>query len=92
MNRKLQSRLLGEITKPSDMQRVPHLAKSKENLKRRLMRVKGESEKAGLKLSIKKTKIKASSPITSWQIDEEIMETVTEYFFFWGGLQNHYRW
>ena len=69
MSCKLQSRLLGEITKPSDMQRVPHLAKSKENLKRRLMRVKGESEKAGLKLSIKKTKIKASSPITSWQIE-----------------------
>ena len=51
------------------MQMIPHLAKSKEKLKRRLMRVKGESEKAALKLNIKKTKTKASSPITSWQIE-----------------------
>ena len=52
------------------------------------MRVKEESENAGLKFSIQKTKIMASSPITSWQIDGEAMETVTDYF---GGLQNHYR-
>ena len=69
MNRKLQLGLPGEITKTSDMQMIPHLAKSKEKLKRCLMKVKGKSEKAGLKLNIKKTKIKSSSPITSWQIE-----------------------
>ena len=53
------------------------------------MKVKEESEKAGLKLSIQKTKIIASCPITSWQIDGEIMETVTDCF---PGLQNHGRW
>ena len=53
------------------------------------MKVKEESEKVGLKLSIQKTKIMASGPITSWEIDEETMETVTDYF---GGLQNHCRW
>ena len=67
------------------------MAESKE-LKSLLVKVKEKSEKVGLKLNIQKTKIMASGPITSWQIDEEIMETVTEYFFFWGGLQNHYRW
>jgi len=54
------------------------------------MKVKEESEKVGLKLNIKKTKIMASSPITSWQIDGKTMEIVTDYF--WGGLQNHCRW
>ena len=54
------------------------------------MKVKVESEKAGLKLNIKKTKIMASGPIPSWQIDGETMETVTD-FIFWG-LQNHCRW
>ena len=53
------------------------------------MKVKGESEKVDLKLNIQKTKIMASSSITSWQIDGETMEIVTEYF---GGLQNHRRW
>ena len=53
------------------------------------MKVKEESEKAGLKLNIQKQKIMASSPITSWQIDEETMEIVTEYIL---GLQNHCRW
>ena len=53
------------------------------------MKVKEESEKVGLKLNIQKTKIMASSPITSWQIDGETMETVTLYF---SGLQNHCRW
>ena len=62
------------------------IAKSKEELKSRLMKVKEESEKVGLKLNIQKTKIMASSPITSWQIDGE---TVRDYF---GGLQNHCRW
>ena len=56
------------------------MAESKEELKSLLMKVKEENEKAGLKLNIQKTKIMASSPITSWQIDGEAMETVTDYF------------
>ena len=63
------------------------MAESEEELKSLLMKVKEESEKAGLKLNIQKTKIKASSYITSWQIDEETMEIVTEFL----GLQNHCR-
>ena len=59
------------------------MAESKEELKSLLMKVKEKSEKAGLKLNIQKTKIIASSPITSWQIDGETMETVTD-FIFWG--------
>ena len=54
------------------------------------MKVKEESESVGLKLNIQKTKIMASGPITSWQIDGEAMETVTDFIF--GGLQNHCRW
>ena len=65
------------------------MAESKEELKNLLMRVKEESEKAGLKLNVQKTKIMASGPVTSWQIDGETTETVTEYFL---GLQNHCRW
>ena len=65
------------------------MAESEEELKSLLMKVKVESEKVGLKLNIQKTKIMASGPITSWQIDGETMETVTDYF---GGLQNHCRW
>ena len=53
------------------------------------MKVREESEKVGLKLNIQKTKIVASGPITSWEIDAETMETATDYFF---ALQNHYRW
>ena len=64
------------------------MAESEEELKSLLMKVKEESEKAGLKLNIQKTKIMASGPITSWQIDGETMETVTDYFL---GLQNHCR-
>ena len=64
------------------------MAQSKE-LKSLLMKVKEESEKVGLKLNSHKTKIMASNPITSWQIDGETMETVTDYF---GGPQNHCRW
>ena len=60
-----------------------------EDLKSLLMKVKEESEKVGLKLNIQKTKIMASGPITSWQIDVETAETVRNYFF---GLQNHCRW
>ena len=63
------------------------MAESEEEPKSLLMRVKEESEKAGLKLNIQKTKIMASSPITSWQIDGETMKTVTEFYFL--GLQNH---
>ena len=66
------------------------MAESEEELKSLLMMVKEESEKAGLKLNIQKTKIMASGPITSWQIDGETVETVAEFIF--GGLQNHCRW
>ena len=65
------------------------MAESEEELKSLLMKVKEESEKVGLKLNIQNTMIMASSPITSWQTDEETMETVTDYFL---GLQNHCRW
>ena len=65
------------------------MAESEEKLKSLLMRMKEESEKAGLKLSIQKTKIMASGPITSWEIDGETVESVRLYFF---GLQNHCRW
>ena len=65
------------------------MAESEEELKNPLMRVKEESEKAGLKLNIQKTKIMASCPSTSWQIDGETMETVILYFL---GLQNHCKW
>ena len=62
------------------------MAQSKEELKSLLIKVKVESDKAGLKLNIQKTKIMASGPITAWQIDGETVETVTDYFL---GLQNH---
>ena len=64
------------------------MAESKE-LKNLLMKVKEESEKVGLKLNIQKTKIMTSSPITSWQIDGETVETMADFIF---GLQNHCRW
>ena len=66
------------------------MAESEEQLRSLLMKVKEESLKAGLKLNIQKTKIMASGPITSWQIDGETMETVTKFIL--GGLQNHCRW
>ena len=66
-----------------------NLLAESEELKSILMKVKVESEKVGLKLSIQKTNITASSPITSWQIDGETVETVTDYFL---GIQNHHRW
>ena len=80
----------GEIPIISDMQITPPLAESEEELKSLLMKVKEESDEAGLKLSIQKTKIMASSPITSWQIDGETVKTVTDFIL--GGLQNHCRW
>ena len=77
-------RLLGEISVTSDMQMIPPLmAESEEELKSLLMKVKEESEKVALKLNIQKTKIMASGPITSWQIDGETVETVADYIF-WG--------
>ena len=66
------------------------MAESEEELKSLLMKVKEETEKVGLKLNIQKSKIMTSSPITSWQIDGEIVETEAD--FIWGGLQNHWRW
>ena len=66
------------------------ITESEEELKSLLMKVKEESEKAGSKLNIQKTKIMASSPITSWQIDGETMETVRDFIL--GGLQNHCTW
>ena len=65
------------------------VAESEEELKSLLMKVKDESEKVGLKLNIRKTKIMVSCPITSWQIDGETVEGVADIF---GGLQNHWRW
>ena len=66
------------------------MAESEEELKSLLTKVKEESEKVGLKLNIQKTKIMASGPIISWQIDGEIVETVSDFIL--GGLQNHCRW
>ena len=66
------------------------MAESEEELKSLLVKVKVESEKFGLKLNIQKTKIMASGPITSWQIDGETVVTMADFIF--GGLQNHYRW
>ena len=77
MKHKLEARLRGEISITSDMQ----MAESEEELKSPLMKVKEESEKVGLKLNIQKTKIMASGPITSWQINGETVETETS---FWG--------
>ena len=79
MKHKLESRSLGEISITSDMQMTPPLCqKVKRNL---LMKVKEESEKAGLKLHIQKTKVIAFGPITSWEIDGETMEIVTDFIF-----------
>ena len=93
MKHKLESRLLGEIsitsaTDTSDDTTL--MAESEEELKSLLMKVEEESEVVGLKLNIQKTKIMASSPITSWQIDGETVETVADFIFL--GLQNHCRW
>ena len=84
-------KIAGEISITSDMQMTsPLMAESEEELESLLMKVKEENEKAGLKLNIQKSKIMASGPITSWQIDDgETMETVKDYFL---GLQNHCSW
>ena len=74
---KLESRLLGEISITSDMQ----MTESEEEPKSLLMKVKEERENVGLKLNIQKTKIMESGPITSWEIDEETVETVSDFIF-----------
>ena len=90
MKNKLESRLPGEISTTLEYADDSTLtAESEEELINNLIRVKEESETAGLKLNIHKAKIMASSPITSQQIDGETMETVTDYYL---GLQNHCRW
>ena len=83
--------MLGEISITADMQMTPpFMAESEEELKSLLMKVKEESEKVGLKLNIQKTKIMASGPIISWQMDGETVDTVVRLYF--GGFQNHCRW
>ena len=77
---RLESRLLGEII-TSDMQMTPLMAESEEELKSLLMKVKEESEKVGLNLNIQKTKIMASGPITSWEIDGQTVEIVSDFIF-----------
>ena len=83
MKHKLESRLLGDDT--------TFMAESEEEPWNLLMKLKEESEKVGLKLNIQKTKIMASGPIISWQLDGETVETVSD-FILGGGLQNHCRW
>ena len=80
MKRKLESRLLGEISITSDMQMITTFMAESEELKSLLMKVTEESGKVGLKLNIQKTKIMASGPITSWQIDGETMEAMRDFF------------
>ena len=87
MKYKLESRLPEEISTTSDMQTL--MAESKEELKSLLMKVKEEIEKAGLKFNIQKTKIMASGPITSWQIEGEKVGTLADFFL---GFPNHCRW
>ena len=88
MKHKLESRLLGEISITRYADDITLMAESEEELKSLLIKVKEESEKAGLKLNIRKMKIIASGPITSWQINGETMETLTDFL----GLKNHCRW
>ena len=83
MKHKLESRLLAEISINLRYADDTTLLAESEELKSLLMKVKEESEKVGLKLNIQKTKIMASGPITSWQMDGETMETMTD-FIFWG--------
>ena len=83
----MESKLPGEISITSDMQMTPPLRQKAEELKTLLMKVKEDSEKVGLMLNIQKTKIMASGPITSWEIDGE---TVLDFIFL--GSKNHCRW
>ena len=82
--------MLGEISITSEKQNTTLMAESEEELKSLVMKVKEESEKVDLKLNIQKTKIMASSPITSWQIDGRNSGNSGRLYF--GGLQNHCRW
>ena len=86
MKHKLESRLRGEISITLDMQMTTLMAESEEELNSLLMKVKEESRKVGLKLNIQKTKIMASGPITSWEIDGETVETVS--VFILGGSKS----
>ena len=81
MKHKLESRLLRETSITSDMQMIPPLWQKEEELKSLLIKVKEESEKAGLKFNIQKIKIMVSSPITSWQTEREKVEVVTDFIF-----------
>ena len=81
MTHKLESRLLGENQQPQICRWYHSGGRSEEELKSLLMKVKEESERAGLKFNIQKTKKMASSPITSWQIEGERVETVTDFIF-----------
>ena len=83
---KIAGRSINNLTYADD---TTHMAESEEELKSLLMKVKEASEKVVLKLNIQKTKIMASGPITSWEIDGGRVETVADYFV---GLQNHCRW
>ena len=87
MKHKLESRLPGECRYADD---ITLMAESEEELKSLLMKVEEESKKVGLKLNIQKTKIMASGPITSGQIDGETVETVSDFIFL--GSKNHCRW
>ena len=89
MQHKLKSSLPGRNVNNFSYADDTTLMAEREELKSLLMKVKEESEKLGLKLNIQETKIMASDPITSWQIDGQTVETVRDYF---GGLQNHCRW
>ena len=82
---KIAGRNINNLRNTND---ITLMAESEEELKGLLMEVKEESEKVGLKLNVQKTKIMASSPITSWELDRETMETVTDFIFWRGG----YRW
>ena len=91
MKHKLESKTAGRnvnnLRYPDD---TTLMAESEEELKSLLMKLKEESERVGLKLNIQKTKIMVSGPITSWEIDGETVETMTDFIF--GGLQIHCRW
>ena len=84
---KIAGRNINNLRYPDD---TILMAQTEEEIKSLLKKVKEESEKAGLKLNIQKTKIMASGPITSWQTDGETVETVSDFIL--GGLQNHFKW
>ena len=91
MNHKLESRVAGEISTTSDMQMIPlKKAGSEGELKSLFIMMKEECEKAGLKLNIQKVKIMTYGPITSWQVDERKVETVTGFIFL--SSRKHCRW